>query len=334
MMENSPVDRFGDKIGGAGLVGAVNRIYVVQTRHHQYRDVPALFRLFLISLQTAKPSISGMTTSSSTMPGLKRSKADNASIPSAACSTMKPDSSSRVLAISRAPRSSSTTRATGARPGWTNHPSNSPPLDLAPQRLFTFRTPCRILEIRPMSHPWTSSTSAISSTCLQISARAIAPRPALVDLSAWAALATPPASPVSKALTQSFQQNRGIVQVYLYDRRKHPGAVWPQVTLCYRDSAAIQVILGGLFRMVCNSTGALPWLPARIDRRRPDIHFSSIAEKVLHPKRFTQIIIHSRLDAQAAVFIGHIRCQCHDCHPGLPCASLVLLISRVASNRP
>ena len=44
MMENGPVDRFGDKISSARIVGAVNRIYIIQPGHHQHRNMPAFFR--------------------------------------------------------------------------------------------------------------------------------------------------------------------------------------------------------------------------------------------------------------------------------------------------
>ena len=40
-MKDSPVDRFPDKVSGACIIGAVNRFYIVQTRHHQHGNVLA-----------------------------------------------------------------------------------------------------------------------------------------------------------------------------------------------------------------------------------------------------------------------------------------------------
>ena len=43
-MEDGPVDRFGNKISRARIVGAVNRIYIIQPRHHQNWNMPVLLR--------------------------------------------------------------------------------------------------------------------------------------------------------------------------------------------------------------------------------------------------------------------------------------------------
>ena len=72
MREDRPVDRLGDEVGGADLERALDRLDVVEARHHDHRHPRRRRAACATRRKTSKPSITGMLTSISTRSGSMR----------------------------------------------------------------------------------------------------------------------------------------------------------------------------------------------------------------------------------------------------------------------